>query len=66
MDAAVMAAEELIIRAKTVGLEKLELQIPDQSGSWTVTVKKSGFTEPQMPGLDGHGTNGGGHERKMT
>jgi hypothetical protein len=65
MDAAVMAAAELVIRAKTVGLEKLELQIPDQEGSWTVVVKKSSLREYKVPGADGHGANGGQHDGKI-
>jgi hypothetical protein len=66
LDAAVKAAEELVIRAKTVGLEKLELRIPDQSALWTVTVKKSGIEEQMVPGAEGHSANGGKHDGKMS
>jgi hypothetical protein len=61
-DAAVLAAEELVIRTRTVGLDKLELRIPDQSGSWTVTVRKTGTRGPEEPSADGHSGNGARHD----
>jgi hypothetical protein len=40
LDAAVIAADELVAHARAVGIEELELPIPDDSGVWAVTVKK--------------------------
>jgi hypothetical protein len=43
LDAAVVAAAELVAHAKIVGLTELELAVPDESGVWAVTVKKLGI-----------------------
>ena len=43
MDAAVMAAAELIARTKTVGLTELELPLVDEDCAWVVTVKRIGI-----------------------
>ena len=43
LDAAVIAAAEMVACAKTVGLTELEFPIPDESCVWAVTVKKMGI-----------------------
>jgi hypothetical protein len=43
LDAAVLAAAELIAHAKTVGLAELQLPVVDESNVWAVTVKKMGI-----------------------
>jgi hypothetical protein len=43
LDAAVLAAAELIAHAKTVGLTELDLPIVDEASVWVVTVKKMGI-----------------------
>jgi hypothetical protein len=65
LDAAMMSAADLVIRAKTIGLNKLELPIKDESSEWTVTVKRAGTSEYERPGVDGHGANGGQRDGKM-
>jgi len=47
LDAAVIAAAELVACAKTVGLTELELPIPDESSVWAVTVKKLGIRKDE-------------------
>ena len=43
LDAAVLAATELVSHTKKVGLAELELPIPDESCVWKVTVTKMGI-----------------------
>ena len=43
LDAAIIAAAELVARTKIVGLSELELPVPDESGVWAVRVKKLGI-----------------------
>jgi hypothetical protein len=45
LDAAVLAAAELVVHTKTVGLTALEIPIMDESGIWEVTVKKLGISD---------------------
>jgi hypothetical protein len=42
LDAAVLAAAELIARTKRVGLAELELPLVDENCTWIVTVKRMG------------------------
>ena len=42
LEAALIAAEDIVARAKAVDLVKLEFVIQDESGEWSITVKKSG------------------------
>jgi len=65
LDDAMTLAVELVARANRIGMEKLELRIPDQSGSWTVIVKKSGLTEHQVPDADGNGAHRDQHDGKI-
>jgi len=43
LDAAVLAAAELIMRTKRVGLTELELPLIDENCAWVVTVKRLGI-----------------------
>jgi hypothetical protein len=66
LDDAVMLAAELVARAKKIGMAKLELPITDQSGLWTVTVKRADMQEQVEPTADGHGANGGHRDGKTS
>ena len=62
---AVMSAAELVACVKRIGMAKLEFPIKDESAVWTVTVKRAGLTEHQVPSADGHGADRGQHDGKM-
>jgi hypothetical protein len=47
LDAALMAAAELVSRTKTVGLDELELPIVDETAVWQVNVKRLGIREDE-------------------
>jgi len=46
LDAAVLAAAELIARTKRVGMTELELPLIDENYTWVVTVKRMGIHRP--------------------
>jgi hypothetical protein len=46
LDAAVLAATELIARTKRVGMTELELPLIDENYTWVVTVKRVGIHMP--------------------
>jgi hypothetical protein len=66
LDEAMMVAAELVVRAKRIGMAKLELPVEHESTVWTVTVKRTGIGEHEEPGADGHGANGGRRDGKMS
>jgi hypothetical protein len=43
LEAAALAAAELIAHTKRVGLTELELPLVDEDGTWVVTVKRLGI-----------------------
>jgi hypothetical protein len=45
LDAAVIAAVELVARAKTVGLAELEFPIVDEASVWAISIKQMGISD---------------------
>jgi len=66
LDDAMIVAAELVLRAKKIGMAKLELPIRDEFTVWTVTVKRADLTEHQVPNADGNGADHVQRDGKMT
>jgi hypothetical protein len=49
MDAAELAAAELIVQTKKIPADELALPIVDKACVWAVTVKKMRIREPEEP-----------------